>query len=139
MKKIVLLIFTFFHLANAYSQGTMKVRKWRKTEKDSLLKAQMLFQEENFLLALPIFDKLTQNHPKELYLKYVTGISGLYRGDMHEKALEYLMEVYSKNKKAAGIRYDLARAYHFNYKFDEALVMLSEYLADKKLTTITAW
>jgi hypothetical protein len=134
MKKIVLLIFTFFLLANAYSQGTMKVRKWRKTEKDSLLKAQMLFQEENFLLALPIFDKLTQNHPKELYLKYVTGISGLYRSDMHEKALEYLMEVYSKNKKAAGIRYDLARAYHFNYKFDEALVMLSEYLADKKLT-----
>jgi hypothetical protein len=134
MKKIVLLIFTFFLLANAYSQGTMKVRKWRKTEKDSLLKAQMLFQEENFLLALPIFDKLTQNHPKELYLKYVTGISGLYRSDMHEKSLEYLIEVYSKNKKAAGIRYDLARAYHFNYKFDEALVMLSEYLADKKLT-----
>lgn len=134
MKKIVLLIITFFLLADAFSQGTMKVRKWRKTEKDSLLKAQMLFQEENYLLALPIFDKLTQNHPKELYLKYVTGISGLYRSDMHEKALEFLMEVYSKNKKAADIPYDLARAYHFNYKFDEALVMLSAYLAGKKLT-----
>ncbi|HLC82669.1 MAG TPA: hypothetical protein VJI69_02490, partial [Bacteroidia bacterium] len=112
----------------------MKTRKWRKSEKDSLLKAQTLFQEENFLLALPIFEKIEQNHPKELYLKYVVGIAGLYRSDVHQKSLEYLLIVYEKNKKAAGIRYDLARAYHYNYKFDEALLMLEEFLKDKKIT-----
>ena len=134
MKKIILLSFSFLLLLNGFSQGTMKTRKWRKSEKDSLLKAQAMFQDENFLLALPIFDKLGDSHPKEVYLKYVTGICGLYRSDMHEKALEYLTIVYAKNKKAAGIRYDLARAYHYNYKFDEALVILEEYLKDKKLT-----
>lgn len=132
MKNIISFTFTFFLLFNCFSQGTMKVRKWRKTEKDSMLKAQLFFQEESYLLALPIFDKLTQNHPNELYLKYVTGIAGLYRSDMHEKSLDYLLEVYSKNKKASDIRFDLARAYHFNYKFDEALVMLHEYLTNKK-------
>ncbi|MFL5762515.1 MAG: tetratricopeptide repeat protein [Bacteroidia bacterium] len=112
----------------------MKTRKWRKTEKDSLAAAQAMFQDENYLLALPIFEKLEQSHPKELYLKYVFGICGLYRSDQHPKALELLSAVYEKNKKAAGIRYDLARAYHYNYKFDEALALLNEYMKDKKLT-----
>lgn len=135
MKKIILITFSFLLLLiNSFSQGAMKTRKWRKSEKDSLLKAQTLFQEENYLLALPIFEKIEQNHPKELYLKYVVGIAGLYRSDMHQKSLESLLIVYQKNKKAAGIRYDLARAYHYNYKFDDALLMLEEYLKDKKLS-----
>ncbi|MCX6295968.1 MAG: tetratricopeptide repeat protein, partial [Bacteroidetes bacterium] len=134
MKKIFFLIFSFFILFEGFSQGTMKVRKWRFTEKDSLERGQMMFEEENYLLALPIFDKLQQNHPNELYLKYVTGICGLYRSDMHEKALEYLSIVYSKNKNAAGIKYDLARAYHYNNRFDEALAMLDDFLKDKKNT-----
>ncbi|MBL0330251.1 MAG: PD40 domain-containing protein [Bacteroidetes bacterium] len=112
----------------------MKTRKWRKTEKDSLLRAQTFFQDQDYLLALPIFEKLEQSHPKELYLKYVMGICGLYRSDVHQKSLEYLEIVYAKNKKAAGIRYDLARANHYNNKFDEALLLLEEYLKDKKIT-----
>ena len=133
MKKLVVSIIFLFFLLNSFSQ-TMKTRKWRKLEKDSLTSAQAMFIDENYLLALPIFDKLQENHPKEMYLKYVTGICGLYRSDMHEKALEYLTLVYSKNKKAAGIRYDVARAYHYNYKFDEALAILEEHLKDKNLT-----
>lgn len=134
MKKLALLSISLFLLLNCFSQGVMKTRKWRKSEKDSLLKAQTFFQEEDYLLALPIFEKIEQNHPKELYLKYVMGICGLYRSDVHAKSLEYLQIVYEKNKKAAGIRYDLARAYHFNNKFDEALLIIEEFLKDKKIT-----
>jgi tetratricopeptide (TPR) repeat protein len=133
-KKI--LVSTLFLLLcfSLFSQGTMKTRKWRKTEQDSLAKAQAMFQDENYLLALPVFEKLQQNHPKELYLKYVLGICGLYRSDMHPHSLELLSAVYEKNKKAAGIQYDLARAYHYNYKFDEALALLTEVLKNKKIT-----
>lgn len=133
MKKLVLSTFCLLFVLNTFSQ-TMKTRKWRKTEKDSLLRAQTFFQDQDYLLALPIFEKLEQNHPKELYLKYVMGICGLYRSDVHQKSLEYLEIVYAKNKKAAGIRYDLARANHYNNKFDEALLLLEEYLKDKKIT-----
>jgi tetratricopeptide (TPR) repeat protein len=117
----------------SYSQS-MKTRKWRKTELDSLEKAQLMFQEQEYALALPLYEPLQEHHPKEIYLKYVVGICGLYRSDLHEKSLELLTQVYEKNKKAQDIEYDLARAYHYNYKFDDALLLLDKYLKKKKLT-----
>jgi len=86
--------------------------------------AQHLFDEGNYVIALPIYDALLTNHPKELYLKYVTGLCGLYRSDKHDDALRLLTEVYEKNKKVAEIELDLAKASHLNYKFDEALAFL---------------
>jgi hypothetical protein len=112
----------------------MNTRKWRKSESDSLIKAQAFFEEENFSKAIPIFENIQQNHPKELYLKYVTGICGLYRNDLHEKSLELLLAVYNKSKKVPNIQYDLALAYHYNYKFDEALNMLNLFLQEKGIT-----
>ncbi len=134
MKKIILLFFFLLSILNGFSQLTMKTSRWHKTEKDSLVIAQGMFADKNYLLALPIFDNLQQQHPKELYLKYVTGICGLYRSDMYEKSLDFLKTVNEKNVKAANIRYYLARAYHLNYKFDDALTLLNDYLLDKKLT-----
>ena len=93
MKKLLILVIMFFFVHHTFAQGEMKTRKWRKTETDSLTKAQAMFQEQYFVMALPIFEKILGNHPKELYLKYVTGICGLYRSDMHDKALEYYLQV----------------------------------------------
>lgn len=134
MKKNLLLLLIVFSVSAAFSQGSMKTRKWRKTELDSLAKAQTMFEEENFVMALPYYENMLQNHPKETYLKYVTGICGLYRSDYHERALELLLQVYEKNKKAADVEYDIARAYHYNYKFDEALAMLDKYMKRKSTT-----
>jgi hypothetical protein len=133
MKKAAFLFLLFLSSITLFSQS-MKTRKWRQTELDSLQKAQLLFEEGNFVMALPIYEKLQNEHQKEMYLKYVLGICGLYRSDMHEKSLELLTEVYSKNKKANDIEYDLARAYHYNYKFDQAIAMIDTYLLNKKLT-----
>jgi tetratricopeptide (TPR) repeat protein len=134
MKKVLLLLLLLVFIQLAYSQGTMKTRKWRKSELDTLAKAQSHFEEQNYVMALPLFEKLQQNHPKEVYLKYILGICGLYRSDYHERSLDLLLQVYEKNKKAADIEYDLARAYHYNYKFDDALVMLDKYLKKKGVT-----
>lgn len=134
MKKIILLLIILFSVNSLFPQGNMKTRKWRKTELDSLTKAQAMFEEENYVMALPLYEKMLLNHPKEIYLKYVVGICGLYRSDMHERALELLLQVYQKNKKAADIEYDIARAYHYNYKFDDALAMINKYLTKKNLT-----
>jgi hypothetical protein len=134
MKKTTLLLIACFSVHLLFSQGSMKTRKWRKTELDTLSKAQAMFEEQNYIMALPLYEKLQQSHPKEVYLKYVLGICGLYRSDMHERSLEMLLQVYDKNKKAADIEYDVARAYHYNYKFDEALAMIDKYLSKKNLT-----
>ncbi|HEX8516060.1 MAG TPA: hypothetical protein VF868_07655 [Bacteroidia bacterium] len=133
MKTFLLLILAMLFSGPLFQQGTMKTRKWRKTELDSLAKAQALFEEEDFVMALPLYEKMLVNHPKESYLKYVVGICGLYRSDAHQRSLELLLQVYEKNKTAADIEYDIARAYHYNYKFDDALKMLEKYLTGKNV------
>lgn len=131
MRSIILslIVFTAF---SAFSQST-KTKKWRKTENDSMQKALLLYEDGLYLLALPIYEQLYSSHPNEEFLKYVYGRCALYRNDKHETALTLLNEVYTKNKKADDIEYDLARAYHFNYKFDEADQFAEKYLNQKKL------
>ncbi len=128
-----LVLFCFLTL-NLVSQTT-NTKKWRKTEKDTMLSAVLMFDDGNFLMALPLFENLYNAHPKEEFLKYCYGKCALYRNDKHETALKLLGEVFEKNKKVDNIEYDFARANHFNYKFDEALVLLDKYLTRKKLMT----
>ncbi|MBK6984115.1 MAG: PD40 domain-containing protein [Bacteroidetes bacterium] len=105
-----------------------------KTEKDTMASAVLMYDDANYLLALPLFENLYNAHPKEEFLKYCYGKCALYRSDKHEMALKLLGEVYEKNKKVDNIEYDFARANHFNYKFDEALVLLDKYLSKKGLS-----
>src|SRR4051812_47645086 len=112
MKKIILPVLFSLVIFYAQAQSKLNTNKWRKTERDSMSKGQLLYEEENYMLALPVFEQLLKNHPNENYLKYVNGMCGLYRSDRHEISLQYLQEVYSKNKKIAEIEFDLARANH---------------------------
>jgi hypothetical protein len=109
------------------------VRKWRKTEKDSLENGLFLYDEKSYLLALPIFENIYNNHPSEEFIKYVYAKCGLYRSDKHEDAYMILSEIYQKNKKVEDIQYDLALAAHYNNKFDEALDDINAYLLTKHL------
>ena len=127
-----LLVFLLSINITVFSQTT-NTKKWRKTEKDTMASAVMMYDDANYLLALPLFENLYNAHPKEEFLKYCYGRCALYRSDKHEIALKLLSEVYEKNKKVENIEYDLARANHFNYKFDEAIALLDKYLAKKKL------
>ncbi|MBI3517901.1 MAG: PD40 domain-containing protein [Bacteroidetes bacterium] len=127
---ISLLLLCFVSL-NVISQST-NTKKWRKTENDSMQSALMMFDDGNYLLALPFYENLYNSHPKEEFLKYCYGKCALYRSDKHEMALTLLSEVYAKNKKADNIEYDLARAYHFNYKFDEAIALADKCIAGKR-------
>lgn len=122
----------FFSISfSSFSQVT-NTKKWRKTENDSMQRALLLYDEGNYLMALPIYENLYKAHPKEDYIKYCFGKCALERSDKHEEALVLLGEVYAKNKKVEDIEYDLARANHYNYKFDEALALIEKCLANKK-------
>lgn len=112
-------------------------KKWRKSENDSMQSALMMMDDGNYLLALPFYENLYNNHPKEEYLKYCYGKTALSRSDKHEIALKLLTEVYEKNKKVDDIEYDLARANHFNYKFDEAILLVDKAAANKRVSQET--
>ena len=132
-KIYILLVLFCFIGTNMFSQTT-NTKKWRKTERDSMEAALLMIDDGNFLLALPFYETLYNAHPKEEFLKYCYGKSALYRSDKHEIALQLLAEVYEKSKKVENIDYDLARANHFNYKFDEAIALLDKKLSSKKVS-----
>jgi len=128
------LIFTLFLIFSYTFSQITNTRKWRKTEKDSLDNALLLYEEKNYLLALPEFESIHKNHPSEEFIKYVFGRCALYRSDKQEDAYTALSEVYAKNKKVENIQYDLARAAHYTYKLDEASNLIDSYLSNKRIT-----
>lgn len=130
MKKILLVLVIVFLGLNAFSQIT-NVRKWRKTEKDSLNTALLLYDENYFLQALPLFEGILRNHPNEEFIKYSYAKCAIYRSDKHQDAYNYLSEIYAKNKKIDEIDYDVARAAHYVNKLDEATTAINAYLAKK--------
>ncbi len=130
------ILFLILCVSISYSQTT-NTKKWRGSENDSMQNALLLYEEGNYLLALPIYEKLYTSHPKEEYLKYCYGKCALQRSDKHEIALTLLTEIYTKNPKVDNIEYDLARANHYNYKFDEALAFIDKSLANKRINNET--
>lgn len=125
-----LLLFSFLY----ESAQVMNVRKWRKSEKDSLDNAMYLIDEAQYQEALPIFDDLLKHHPKEEFLRYTFAKCALYRSDKHEDAYNYLTELYQKNNKIPDVQFDMALAAHYNYKFDEASRHIQTYLSNRRLT-----
>jgi hypothetical protein len=131
MKRIIFILLLVQFVSFSYSQTT-NTSRWRKTEKDSMANAFLLYEEKNYKMALPYFENIHRDHPKEEFVKYVYGKTSLYRSDKYEDALKMLQEIYEKNPKVDVIEYDLARALHYNYKFDEALAMVDKFLANKR-------
>ncbi len=132
---ILLLLFVFMKIS-IFSQTT-NTKKWRKTENDSMQSALMMLDDGNYLMALPMYENLYNHHPKEEFLKYCYGKCALYRSDKHEMALTLIADVYNRNRKVENIEYDLARAYHYNYKFDEALSLIEKCIVNKRVSVET--
>lgn len=133
MKRVLLVLVIIFFGHIAFSQIT-NVRKWRKSEKDSLNLALLMYEENLFLQALPIFENILRNHPNEEFIRYSFAKCGLYRSDTHEEAYGYLSEIYAKNKKVEEIDYDVAVGAHYVNKLDEAMAAVDRYLGKRKLT-----
>lgn len=135
MIKRTILFLSFIIFTSVSIAQTMKTKKWRRTEVDSLNEALLLFDEGNYSLAYPIFETIYLHHPNETYLKYVVGklIIQSARSDKYDLALKLLEESYSVNPKIDNIHYDLAKAYHYNYQFDKAEEHINQFLAQKKI------
>lgn len=133
MKRILPVLLTVFIWQGVFSQIT-NVRKWRKTEKDSLNTALLMYEENLYLQALPIFEDILNHHPNEEFIKYSYAKCAIYRSDKHEDAYKYLSEIYAKNKRVEEIDYDVAVAAHYANKLDEAMTALNAYLRRGRLT-----
>lgn len=124
MRRYLLFPLLLFRGLIAFSQTT-NVSDWRPSERDSMSEAFQLFETKNYRKALPVFEVLHKAHPSEFFIRYCYGVCALSRTDKHEDALNLILQVYRKNNKIEDIDYHLAKAHHLNYKFDDALNILS--------------
>lgn len=76
-----------------------------------------------FTKAYEGFDKLNARYPKELDYQFKLGICCLSYPEKKERAIEIFTDMKTKYKTKEADYY-LARAYHCNYRFDEALAVL---------------
>src|SRR5687768_16625352 len=107
--------------------------------KKTFEQAEQLFANENFSTALPLYLKLDSADKNNANLAFRIGVCYLNSPINKEKAVPYLEKAASnisekyregsfKEKSAPLTTYNyLARAYHFNYEFDKAIVTFEKF------------
>lgn len=124
-------LFTFLCFSNLSASASNAKAAKKEKPADSLAKANLLYDEKAYLLALPIFQYLLDNDlskKRHIFYKYRVGICSLYKTDQYEKSLTLLSQVLAENKEAADIEFYLGRAYMLNYKFEEAIHQFNNFI-----------
>ena len=88
------------------------------------------FDAKNYKQSYELYDKLYSESPSNALYKSRLAISALYYPERKTRALE-LFEDIKKTQKMDDIDYYLGKAYHINYKFDEAITSYQAFLTQK--------
>ncbi len=128
---IVLLIITCFNVTKGQEINTSG---WSKEDQKIFETANKLFNKKYYESAYEKYAALQTNHEKDLFLKFVRGVCGVYITNKHKEAERLLSDVKKNDKKAEGVDYYLALLYHKSYLFDKALGLASAQLKNPKLS-----
>lgn len=97
------------------------------SEEEFKKQAAKLFGEEEFEKAYPLYSQLVSLYRKDPNYNYRLGVCMLYASDEKERAITFL-EFAAKNKEVEKEAFFyLAKAYHLNYRFDEAIAQYQVY------------
>ncbi|MES2284228.1 MAG: hypothetical protein V4547_00985 [Bacteroidota bacterium] len=111
---------------------TIKAQNDFASEEEFKKQAAKLFDEEEFEKAYPLYSQLVSLYRKDPNYNYRLGVCMLYASDEKERAITFL-EFATKNKDVEKEAFFfLAKAYHLNYRFDDAI---GQYLAYKKMAS----
>lgn len=118
----VTLILLFCLFLNTSAQGQSKSEMEEQ--------AYAALNDHDFATAYTLFDKLNAKYPKDFDYKFKLGLSCLNYPEKKARAIDIFSEI-KKESKSAETNYYLGKAYHVNYRFDEALPLLEEYIAER--------
>lgn len=85
--------------------------------------AYMYLNSQDYVNAYTMFDKLHAKYPNELDYEEKLGVCCLYYPEKKARAIEIFEQMSTKYKRPI-YDYYLGKAYHVNYKFDEAIAVL---------------
>ncbi len=132
MKKIIIstIILLSCFVLNAQE---IDVSNWPRPQQKYFESANVFYEEKLYAFAYERYDSLLKLHPKDLYLKYLTGICAIYISDKHKVAEKYLNEVKQRDKKAVDLDYYFALLYHKTYQFEKSKELIASLLNNGKL------
>lgn len=114
-----IIIFLLFTL-NLFSQEQL-------SEEDLKKKANQLFEEEYYQEALTLYTQLSSNFQNDPEYLYKIGACKLFVESNKENALFFIQIAQKKGGKFPDLYYYLAKAYHLNYRFAEAIKYYTQY------------
>ena len=121
MKKFIfiLTIFTFFISKQSVAQN-----------KDVKEEAAYYFDIKNYQKAYELYDKLYTQVPKNFEYKFRLGYCCLFYPEKKARAVEIFEDI-ERTDRSPDADYYLAKAYHINYKFDEAIKSYELFITEK--------
>lgn len=87
-----------------------------------------LFEDDEFEEAYPLYSQLASLYPKDPNYNYRLGVCMLYASDDKEKAIPFLEFSAKKPDVEKEAIFYLAKAYHLNYRFDDAILQYQAYM-----------
>lgn len=123
-KDIVLAIAILFSIPIANAQ------ELSKSDKTLFKEADNYFNDENFLVALPIFKDLADKYPSNFEINYYTGACFLNTRYQKDKAIPYLVKAVEMAESTIPpmVHKDLGDLYHLTYDFTKAKHHYQQYL-----------
>ena len=98
------------------------------SEEDLKKQASKLFEDDEFTQAYKLYAQLVSNYPKDPEYNYRLGVCMLFSEPDKKKCYSYLEFATNYPKDAPkDAKFYLAKAYHINYKFDEAIKLYNQY------------
>jgi tetratricopeptide (TPR) repeat protein len=124
MQNRSVLVFVLFLLAccstKLYSQSNKELEE----------EAYFYFTNKDFKKAYELYDKLYAKNPKDLDYKFKLGYCCLFYPEKKSRAIEIFEDIKrTDSKKTRDIDYYVGKAYHVNYRFQDAIKSLEAYLA----------
>ncbi|MBC7694291.1 MAG: PD40 domain-containing protein [Burkholderiales bacterium] len=114
------ILLAIFYCSDSYSQI--------KNEEDLKKQAETHFEEEDYNLAYKLYAQLVSLYPKDPDYNYKLGVCMLFTEPDKKKPYSYL-QIATKNPADApkDALFYLAKTYHVNYRFDDAIKLYTDY------------
>lgn len=123
-------VILFLLACPAFLDAAPKDKDKEKKEEQLLEDAEFFYGEKNYLRALSYYKSLTQLDSLNPYYHYRLGICYLYKNDERDQSLIELEKAKAMDPQLERIDFYLGRAYHQNYRFDQAIKSFESALAD---------
>jgi hypothetical protein len=125
MKKIIA-IFTFIVLLSTGLQAQGK--KESIDELNEAAEYYMSTEVQDYAQAYETYDKLDKRDPSNPYYKYKKGMCAFHLPDKKQETVTLFEAVYKMDPKESLVLLNLGKAYHINYRFDDAIKTFNQFL-----------